>query len=242
MPAYLTFAGPGQGKGIDAADAALRVIAYNRKIHAKYKHLNLPLRKVGFNYHINKDIFERNKDMLFIWHDPLEMIFEDYPHNRILRKYFDCFWDEISIEVGNYTMRQTKLHPELSRFFAQHRHRGVKIFANTQDYKMVDIGFRRMLAQAHYVQKIMGSGDPDPSLPPIKHIWGLIVKWEVNIKSLENDDKDVECSRIPSFMFIDKARTDFYDTMADVSGATEFDLQHRTRKCAICGFSHDYHY
>jgi hypothetical protein len=239
------FAGPGQGKGVAMAKDAIKCIRRNLKIQKDWKKLGFEkkpeLRKIGFNYHVNPRIMEKYKDMLFVWHDPLEMIFEDFPQNKKIRKNFDCFWDEIAVEVSNFTMRENKIHPEIIRFFSQYRHRGVELYCNTQDYKMVDINFRRMITKAFWVRKLFGNRDPDPTLPPIKHIFGLILKYRVDLTSVENDDEEVKHDILPEFLNIDKEACEFYDTLSDIAQATEFDLKHRVRKCAVCGYTHVYH-
>jgi hypothetical protein len=261
----LTIGPPGMGKGVDSSVLGTACIVRSLKLQNNWKKMGFlerpPIRQIAFNYHINKSIVEKSgklgpddyayqmdiesgnwekyipESRFVIWHDPLKMIYTDYPQCTKYRLFFDLFWDEISYDAPNNTMREQKIHPEILKLFSQHRHRGVHIFANTQDYKMVDINFRRMLSVGGVstVSKIIGSNDPDPTLPPVKYIWGLILKWGVDKRSIENDDVKLVHDWIPSFYWITRQKCSFYDTMADVGKKVEFDLKHIERKCAVCG-------
>jgi len=232
-----TFGAIGSGKSLSQAQKVQQSLKRSIAIEKKW---HLPIRKVGCNFHIRKDIADKYADRFFVWHDPLDMIFEDYPKNKVIRRDFDCFWDELAVELASDKWKDT--HPEIRRFFAQHRKRGIEIYGNTQDYMMLDINARRMATDVFMTQKIIGSRDPSSTLPPLKHIWGLIAVWDIDKQSIEQDSKDFKRENwLPQFLWLDKDLTSFYDTSEDVSKASEYDLLHRVRKCKICGFEKTIH-
>jgi len=88
----------------------------------------------------------------------------------------------------------------LRKMWAQHRHNGIRIVMLTQDYKAIDVNCRRMVWQAYFVHKIMGSRDISPTLPPLVKwsplnvlnprksvVWGLYSVQRVDPQILEGD-------------------------------------------------------
>lgn len=67
------------------------------------------------------------------------------------------------------------------------------------------------------LSKMLGSPDPSPTKPPIKKIWGVIMKRKVKNESIEADKPDrFEYHLIPSFFLITKEDTELYDTLDDI--------------------------
>lgn len=226
-----TFGDVGSGKSLNQAADVLWLLHRSVKIQKKY---NLPVRKIGCNFHMNREIQERYRDRLFTWHNPLEMIFEDYPRNQIIRKNFDCVWDEMAVELPSDKWKDT--HPEIRAFFAQHRKRAIQIYGNTQDYMMVDINARRMATKVFESFKIIGSPDPDPTFPPIKHPWGIVAKWELDKRLIRADAQDrIRVSIVPRITWISKYLCNAYNTAEDIRPA-EIELKHIVRSCKLCGF------
>jgi len=225
-----TFGGIGSGKSLVQANQVIKALKRSVFIEKKYK---LPVRKILCNFHIDKVIAEKWKDRIIVWHNPLDMIFEDYPECKIIRKNFDCFWDELAVELASDKWKDT--HAEIRRFFAQHRKRGIEIYGNTQDYRMLDINARRMATEIHSTQKACGSRDISATLPPVKHVWGLILIWSIDKNSVEVDGEVKKNFWIPRLMLITKDLTDFYDTTEDINPAGYEDLKHIEKKCRICG-------
>lgn len=227
-----TFAGVGQGKSIDLARNVLFCLDRSIKIQKKY---HLPPRKQLCNFHVNPEVMKKYAGQIIYWTNPLDMIFEDYPDCKKIRRDFDCHWDELAVELASDKWKET--HPEIRRFFAQHRKRGIEIFGNTQDYMMLDINARRMATNVFTVKKIIGSRDISATLPPVKKVWGVICKWEIDKKSIEMDNVDYKrLSIIPSVFFINKTLTDFYDTTEDIKPAGYDDLKHVVKICKVCGY------
>lgn len=168
---------------------------------------------------------EKYAEHIIYWQDPMELI-------RL--KDFDLFIDEIANYFPSDKWKDT--HHEVRRMFSQHRKRGMEIFANTQDYRMVDINCRRMLSRVFQLYKVIGSRSPSATLPAVKHPWGLIANFELDPETLE-DDKEKERISFPSFFFISKKLTSLYDTAEDIKPAPAPYLQHIARECADCDFT-----
>lgn len=222
----------GSGKSMDLANDLKKCCERAVKIHKKYK---TPLRKQLCNFHVSKEFSDKYPDQIIPWHNPLDMIFEDYPAMKVIRRDFDCFWDEIATELPSDSWKDT--HLEVRKFFARHRKRGVEIYANTQDYMMLDVNARRMGTEVYKVIKLIGSKDISATLPPVKNPWGIILKWRVKKKSIEIDSKDYELrSKIPAgILFIQKSLIDLYDTTEEFDKSDYDDLQHIEKRCKICG-------
>lgn len=225
-----TFGDVGSGKSLNQADTVIWLLERSIRIQKKYK---LPLREVWCNFHMSDEINKKYKGRIFSWHDPLEMIFLDYPKNTTLRKSFDCVWDELAVELPSDKWKDT--HPEIRAFFAQHRKRAIQIYGNTQDYMMVDINARRMATKVFESFKIIGSPDPDPTFPKIKHPWGIVAKWELDKRLIRTDAQDrVRVSMFPHITWITKKLCNAYDTTEDIRQA-DVELKHITKKCKVCG-------
>jgi hypothetical protein len=220
-----TFGSPGSGKSLVQADTTLRLIKRSLRVEKKYK----KVRTIWINFHLSPRLMERYKNRVFHWTEPLQMIFEDYPKNKIFRRDFDCVWDEMAVELPADGWKDTP--KAIRKFFAQHRKRGIEIYGNTQDYKMVDINARRMAHHVFQTFKLIGSRDPSATLPPIKFVWGLIASWELERSSLEDDSEKKRKYIFPHFVAISKWLTQAYDTAEDINEGQDRPLYHMKRKC-----------
>jgi hypothetical protein len=229
---HFYFGDVGSGKSLVQADLAVKLLKESVKIQKKYK---LPLRQVWCNFHLNKYLSDKYKDRLFVWHDPKEMIFTDYPQCSNIRTGYDALWDEIAVEIPADKWKETDL--EIRRFFAQHRKRGIRIFANTQDYLMCDINARRMATEVFSTSKVFGSRDPSPTLPPVKRIFGLIWVWRLDKQLIRADDQDRKrLDLLPRFLFFNKWLVSIYDTTEDIAKNENYLLKHQKKICPVCGF------
>jgi hypothetical protein len=225
-----TFGDVGSGKSLNQADTVLWLLERSVKIQKKH---DLPLRPVWCNFHMSKEVRKYYHNRLFTWHDPLEMIFKDYPQNKEYRKSFDCVWDEMAVELPADHWRDT--HIEIRSFFAQHRKRAIQIFGNTQDYLMVDVNARRMATRVYQSFKFVGSRDPDPTMPPIPFVWGVCGKWELDKSLIRADAMDrVKVDFFPTLTIITRRLVNAYDTTEDIKPA-DVELKHTMRKCKVCG-------
>jgi len=217
----LVFGRPGECKSLDQAKTVIFLLNRAVKIKNKYD-LN---REVWCNFHLSKEINENYKGFIFYFDDLFELT---------KKKDIDIIIDEVSVYLPCDRWKET--HFEVRRMLAQHRKRGLEIYANTQDYKMIDINFRRMVKYVFVVKKVFGSRDPSSTMPPIKYIWGFYIKREVDVSSLE-DGKEINVGLIPSFKFITRNFTEIYDTREDIKPGLPPKFKHIERECAECDFS-----
>jgi len=176
---------------------------------------------------LNKKLMEDYKDYIFYWQDPMQLI---------SMRDFDLVIDEISSFFPSDKWKDTPL--DVRRMFAQHRKRGMEIFANTQSYKMLDINCRRMLSRVYELTKIVGSRSPSATLPEIKFVWGLIAMIELDPTSLEDDQNKKRITILPDFLLITKRKTQLFDTTEDIK---PYDPPHeRICRCGKVQIIHNY--
>lgn len=211
----LSYGRPGEGKSLDQARTALRLMREYQRTEKRYP--TLPRRQLWSNQKFSEAI--EKKELYDAVSNPNGHL-HYWQHPRQLRdlRDVDILWDEIGAHLPADSFKDTPAW--MRAMFAQHRKRGNRIFANTQDYKAVDINFRRMVARAFKLKKMIGSRDISVSLPPVKRVWGLVVKREFDPAAIEvekNIEKlEVEGSGLPSFFFITRRLTDAYDTTQDI--------------------------
>jgi len=192
-----------------------------RSIRGQLKY-NLPPRKIFLNFHLSKEWSEKYADRLVYWSDLYDLTKVNDA---------DIVIDEVAVHLPSDRWADT--HFEVRRMLAQHRKRGLEIFCNTQDYKMVDINFRRMLHRVWSVQKISGSADPSPTLPPIKKIWGIFFRWELgSFRDLEEGDFS-HASFLPRPYLIRRKYIEMYDTREDIKPSPPPKWKHIERDCEL---------
>lgn len=244
----LHFARTGQGKGIFTAkllyelgDRSLSI--YKKGINPgskwidefkKYPEVKIKKNKaygvkrmICCNFHVNElsDWYKRYGQFYYYWDDPKELL-----------QFRHC--DVIIDEIGNiFPADGWKDTPKsIRKFFTHFRKRGVEIFSFTQDYGMVDINYRRIINIAYQSFKVIGSPDISATLPEIKHPWGLITRYELDIEKLHRDQELDRVSNFPSIAFIRKKYTTLYDTTEEINVQLDNKLSHLKKTCPECGF------
>jgi len=187
---------PGQGKSLYTARLTQKLAKRNRKWAEK----SGIIRPIRANLYYAPDFLNEFKEFIFHWERPSDLV-----------QFVDCdvIWDEIATELDSRNF--ASLSDEVKIFLSQYRKRGIDIYANTQDFSMVDARARLMVTRVATLYKFVGSGDPSPTKPPVKRIWGLIAVREVKNYKETNPAKK-EYSMIPSFFFIDREDIELYDT------------------------------
>lgn len=215
----ITEGAPGQGKSLYTARMTERLILRNMKWHLKGN----PIRKVVSNIRFSEWFEEEYKEFIAYWTDPSEIV-----------NLNDCdlIWDEIATELDSRNF--ANLSVEMKRFLSQYRKRGVDIYANTQDFSMIDMRARLMITKVRTLTKIIGSSDLSTTKPPPKHIWGLIVIRDVENYKETNPEKK-KYGIIPDFMFIEKRLTSIYDTRQDIPMGKPAPLKHIELECELKG-------
>lgn len=206
---------PGQGKSLYTARLARRLLKRNKKIFKKTG----KVRPIYSNIKFSEAFENEAQEFLFYWTSTQDII-----------KLNDCdlLWDEIATELDSRNF--ANLSEEIKRFLSQYRKRGVDIYANTQDFSMIDMRARLMVTRVATLTKLIGSSDPSATKPKIKRIWGLVVVRDV-VNILTDDPHNKKYQLIPSFFFIDKEDIEIYDTRQDIPLSPPLPLRHVERRC-----------
>jgi len=187
---------------------------------------NLPL-KLPKGIEIPDRVKEWNQHHKFLeyWEDP-----EELP----LMNDCDVIWEEMGAHVDSRSWEQLPF--ELRRWLQQHRHRGVNIYGNCQDFADVDVAVRRLVSNLYYLVKVMGSRDPSPTTPPPSIIWGLVLKFQLSARSYDEKNKFKGMSFWPySYEWLSRHVISRYSMFNDVKQPKQPPLRHTERKCLECG-------
>jgi len=215
----ITEGAPGQGKSMYTAKIALSLIIRNRMWEKKTGIKRLVMSNMRFS-----PSFEEDNDGYFgYWVDSAELV--------NLRNC-DVIWDEIATEIDSRNF--ANLSVEMKRFLSQYRKRGIDIYANTQDFSMIDARARLMITSVRTLRKLLGSPDISTTKPPPKHIWGLVLIRDVE-NFRETDPEKKVYSWVPDFFFITRELVGLYDTTQDIPLGKPAPLKHEERICELHG-------
>lgn len=242
---YLTWARPGEGKSSDTARITRKLLAEYARVEKRYP--QLPKRELWSNMRYSRAFEEKH-----LKRDPTtgHVINPDghlcyWENPKQLRDVRDA--DIIVDEAANYFPADGwgNLPRWLRKTFAQHRHRGLRIFLNTQDYMAVDINLRRMVGVAYRVRKIFSSPDISATRPPVRYIYGLIVRQQFDPAQIESEGVNsptlMEVTSIPTFFWLSRKLVEIYDTTQDIPEYMPNALEHEEKVCAECGKVHVSH-
>jgi len=191
---------PGQGKSLYTARITKDLFKRNKKWFEKTG----IMRKIATNMKLASDIEKEWGDFLTYWKNTDELC--------TLRDT-DVIWDEIATELDSRNF--ATLSEELKRFLSQYRKRGVDIYANTQDFSMIDARARLMVTRVATLTKLFGSPDPSPTKPQVNQVYGVVMIRDV-INFKEDKPEFKKYTMIPTFFFIDQEDIDLYDTRQDI--------------------------
>jgi len=211
---------PGQGKSLYSAGKARDLIIRNKKYFNNTGNIRYLYSNIKFSDEFEEFATLENGVCLIKYWDRIQKITELHD--------VDLLWDEIATELDSRNF--ANLTDELKRFLSQYRKRGVDIYANTQDFSMIDLRARLMITNVYTLKKLCGSPDPSPTKPPIKKIWGIVMVREVE-NILSDDPHNKKYSFLPSFFFIDKDDVDIYDTRQDIPQSPPAPLRHMVYEC-----------
>jgi len=214
---------PGASKSYATAQKIVELVRRNKKW---YERTGL-LRVVRSNLVLSHEFTHAaNKDHEFIsyWEDP-----EELPGMNNC----DVIWEEMGAHVDSRSWEQLPL--QLRRWLQQHRHRGVEIYGNCQDFADIDVAVRRLVGSLLYLTKIVGSRDPSATTPPPRIVWGIIAKVYLDPRNYQ-EDKKLSSGVFAGFMFINREGVELYSMHNDIKPGKYPPLQHRERKCPDCGY------
>ena len=210
---------PGQGKSLHTAREAKRLFERNLSWYKKGNPIRYILSNIKFSEEFEKFCTVDNICFIKYWSN-----IEDLTTSNDV----DIIWDEIATELD--ARNWTNLTAEVKRFLSQYRKRGIDIYANTQDFSMVDQRARLMISGVLSLKKIIGSRDLSTTKPKPKRIWGvIIIRRVVNFRETAPDKKKFEL--IPTFMFIKKELVEIYNTRQDIPLGKASPLKHEIRYC-----------
>jgi len=215
----ITEGAPGQGKSLYTAKTSERILKRN----AKWLKKGYPPRILWSNLKFS-EAFEKKWGLY-----PLGLIAYWTDSSTLVKlRNCDIIWDEIATELDSRNW--VNLSIEMKRFLSQYRKRGIDIYANTQDFSMVDQRARLMISNVRTLSKIIGSRDISTTKPPPKWIWGLVMIRDVsNFRETEPEKK--RYGIIPGFMSITRELVSIYDTTQDIPLGKPPPLRHEVRFC-----------
>jgi len=206
---------PGQGKSLFTANRVRKILKRNKKW---YERTGLK-RVIWSNIKYSEQFEKQNEGWIEYWTDSAQLC---------KLSDVDIVWDEIATELDSRNFANLSI--EMKRFLSQYRKRGIDIYANTQDFSMIDARARLMINGVMTLTKIMGSQDISTTKPVPKYIWGLIMIRRVqNYREIDPDKKRYEF--MPTFMLIDRDLVEIYDTRQDIAMGLPPPLKHEERFC-----------
>jgi len=214
---------PGASKSYVTARKVVDLVYRNKRWHKKTG----KVRQVRSNLVLSEEFTNwanQDHDFLTYWEDP-----EELPGMNNC----DVIWEEMGAHVDSRSWESLPL--SLRRWLQQHRHRGVEIYGNCQDFADIDIAVRRLVGSLIYLTKIAGSRDPSPTTLPPWFIWGIVVKVYLDPRNYKEDEK-LNKGVFGGFEFITKKGVELYSMHNDIKPGKYPPLQHRSRSCPDCGF------
>jgi len=211
---------PGSAKSFMCAQKTVELVKRNKKW---YENSGIK-RVVRSNLDMSFEFKEYAGDFFQLWNDPDE-----------LPAMNDCdvIWEEMCAHIDSRSWEALPLN--LRRWLQQHRHRGVEIYGNCQDFADIDVAVRRLTGTLLYLTKIIGSRDPSPTSKPPKIIWGIILKMYLDPRVYKEDTK-LSSGQFAGFEFITAKGVALYSMRNDIKPGKYPPLQHRERICPDCGF------
>lgn len=188
------------------------------------------MRPIRSNIRFAPHVVERAKELgieIYYWKDLEDLT----PHTE-----FDLVIDEI----GTYfdSRKWSDLSLDVRRWIVQGAKCGIEMYGTAQDFAQVDKAFRRLTTNLVHITKIMGSRRPSATTPPIKRIWGICAKTELDPLAYKEDKDKFEGKGLPSFFFIVKEDCIMYDTQQKIAEAKLPPFKHQVRECLHEGCGH----
>jgi len=204
---------PGSGKSLKLADVASSILARNKRWYNSTGIRRQVVSNIKFSSWFEKEY----EGFIEYWSEPAELV---------LLKDKDIIYDEIATHLDSTQWQNTPL--EVKRFLQQHRKRGIDIYGSTQNFGMVDISMRRLTDILHVCKKVMGSRNPAPTKPEVKHVWGIVWITQVEPESYDSAEPVVEGH---DWVIITKKLIGVYDTKQEIQFGEQPALKHIERKC-----------
>lgn len=216
------------GKSLRLAKVVCDLVYRNHK----WKEKSGVTRKIVSNLKFTDDFYEWATVEMGIpityWTDLEELIQYDNVDIIIdeVGTYFDSrLWSDLSLDVRRWLTQGAKT--------------GIEIYGSAQDFAQVDLAFRRLVNHLYHITKLLGSGRPSPTKPPIRRIWGLCSMRELNPREYKEDKKSFDTTQLfPSFFLIERRYCEIFDTTQKIQRSKPAPLKHIERDCEqeTCSF------
>jgi len=213
---------PGSGKTLKLAKISLYLLKRNYRYYKK----SGIIRKVYSNVRFNSRIEEQYRDFIHYWTE-----LDDLWKSRDV----DVVWQEMAAYLDS---NDYKIVPrDLKRWLQLHRHYGVDIYGDTQDFPMIDIAVRRIANHVYRIFKLFGSRDKSATRPQVKFIWGLSILLHVDPTTYAEDKQDYKYTGWYLMPF-GRYLCSVFNSYEDLDYNSYPPLKHIQRTCLVCGKAH----
>lgn len=211
---------PGQGKSLYTARKTRELVSRNVKWFEKSSKLRFIYSNLKFSDEfLEKATVTIHEEVKGKWVHTKVCLIRYWHSVDEISRLLDCdiIWDEIATEMDSRSF--ATLSDSVKRFLSQYDKRGVEIYANTQDYSMIDLRARMFVTKVISLNKIIGSPRPSPTKPPVKKVWGIILIRELAEWRATDPSKRVYAI-IPSFFLIERQDVEIYDTRQTIEATS----------------------
>jgi len=139
---------PGNGKSLYTSKIVQKLVKRNQKWFEKTGVIRYVYSNLKFSPEFEeKSIITKHEEIDGIWNHTKIHLLRYWNNVDEVSRLMDCdlIWDEIATEMDARTF--TTLSEEVKRFLSQYDKRGVEIYANTQDFSMVDLRARMFVTR-----------------------------------------------------------------------------------------------
>jgi len=168
---------------------------------------------------------------LLHWKDLAELT--NWQNTGVELQGADLFIDEVGTYFDSRTFKDLPLETRL--WLAQASKMGVDIYGAAQDFAQVDKAFRRLTNVLYEIRKVVGSGRPHKSKPPVKSVWGVCLKQEMDPKGYKEDEAEMSRLGFPWPFVLRKKYTEIFDTNTRIPRSAPPPYKHVARKCEVPG-------
>jgi len=208
------------GKSLLLAQKVGQLVKGNRRWEKKHGFA----RPIFSNLRINDAFYEANKDIIHYWDDMRDIIG---------LTGCDIIWDEISSDFS--ALKKEPLPKNVNRWLRQGAKQGVHIYATAQEFHDIHLDFRRRVAAAYHVRKLVGSQRGGENLPPVPRIWGLVQRRALVIHPYNELQPEMQLEGLFSafgLTWISPGLARFFDTHQVIPESEYPPYDHALRVCS----------
>lgn len=123
----------------------------------------------------------------------------------------DVIMDDMGTRFSAQRWQET---PDAVRnWFRLMGHYECDVYGNAQDFLDIDVSIRRKTRNVISLTKLFGSPRPGETYPPIKFIYGIILKRRVHYTELDKEQYKRKLSRLGMPVWISKKNCSIYNTL-----------------------------